>query len=201
MMTDLLTQEQAADLLSSHSGSLHGCIDRAWGRWLKNPDTATASKRTRAATVYDYITDEVQRTFSDVEGVTFAWKHGSLHMTIANAAVIKFKKFRTQQLRTSGIATNARNLFLQQAGVLDGMVVTHLVVGYLLDELELTPETIAVTCPLGGGNLWVLPLGPDCEAGQGAAPTPIVSESPGRGSTVIRSSKETASDALSVNEE
>lgn len=201
VMTELLTQEQAADLLDSHSPALHGCIDRAWSRWLKNPDVATASKRTRATTVYDYITQEVQQTFGDVRGVTLAWKHGSLNMTIDNAAVIKFKKFRSRKLRTSGIPTNARNHFLRQAGVLDGMIVTHLVVGYLLDELELAPETIAVTCPLGKGNLWALPLGPEFDAGEGAVPTPIAPTNPNEGATIIRSTKITASDDIAVNEE
>ena len=200
VMTELLTEEQAVAILDAHSRSLHGCIDRAWSRWLTNPDAATASKRTRATTVYDYITQEVQHAFDGVQGVTLAWKHGSLHMTVNNAAVIKFKKFRSRKLRTSGIPTNARNLFLHQAGVLDGMVVTHLVVGYLLDELELTPETIAVTCPLGKGNAWALPLGPD-SAGEGAVPTPIAPANPDEGGTVIRSTKVTASDDTAVNEE
>lgn len=201
VMNELLTQEQAADLLAAHSPPLHGCIDRAWNRWLKNPDVATASKRTRATTVYDYITQEVQQTFGDVEGVTLAWKHGSLHMTVDNAAVIKFKKFRSRKLRTSGIPTNARNHFLRQAGVLDGMIVTHLVVGYLLDDLELATETIAVTCPLGKGNLWTLRLGPEFDAGEGTAPTPIAPASPDEGGTVIRSTKVTASDDTAANEE
>lgn len=201
MMTKLLTREQAGDLLGAHSPSLHGCIDRAWNRWLENPDAATASKRTRATTVYDYITQEIQQTFGDVEGVALAWKHGSLHMTVDNAAVIKFKKFRSRKYSTSGIPTNARNHFLRQADVLDGMVVTHLVVGYLLDELELAPEAIAVTCPLGKGNLWALPLGPEFDAGEGAVPTPIAPASPDEGGTVIRSTKVTAADDTAVNAE
>lgn len=200
-MNELLTQDRAADLLAAHLSSLHGCVDRAWKRWLKNPDAATASKRTRATTVYDYITQEVQQTFGDVEGVTLTWKHGSLRMTVDNAAVVKFKKFRGRKLRTSGIPTDARNRFLRQAGVLDGMIVTHLVVGYLLDELELAPETIAVTCPFGKGNLWALPLGPEFDAGEGTAPTPIAPASPDEGGTVIRSTKVTASDDAAVSEE
>jgi len=200
-MTELLTQERAADLLGAHSSALHGCIDRAWNRWLQNPDAATASKRTRATTVYDYITQEVQQTFGDVDGFTLAWKHGSLHMTVDNSAIIKFKKFRSRKLRTSGIPTNARNQFLRQAGVLDGMVVTHLVVGYLLDELELAPETIAVACPLGKGNLWALPLGPEFDAGEGAMPRPIAATTTDDGGTVIRSTKVAASVDTAVNEE
>lgn len=202
VMTEILSQEQAAELLARHSAALNGCVERAWTRWLKNPDAATASKRTRAATVYDYITQEVEKTFAAVPGVRLQWKHNSLNMTVDDSAILRFKKFRGKKLRTSGIATNARNNFLQQAGVLDGMVVTHLVVGYLLDELEQGTEKIAVTCPLGNGNLWALDLGTGFggEAG-GAIPIPISPEDPNQGGTVIRSTKVVASDAAAVNEE
>lgn len=199
--TDLLTQEQGVDLLREHFAPLRACVDRAWDRWRKNPDAATASKRTRATTVYDYITEEVQKEFQSVDGVSFSWKHGSLHMTVRGVAVIKFKKFRGKRLRTSGIATNARNQFLRQGEVLDGMVVTHLLVGYLLDDLEQFPETVAVTCPIGTGNLWALPLGPEFDAGEGAAPEPISPTSPDTGGTVIRSTKITAARETAVNEE
>lgn len=201
VMTELLSQEQAAELLAKHAAALNACVNRAWERWLANPDAATASKRTRAATVYDYITQEVERTFASVPGVRLRWKHNSLNMTVDDSAVLRFKKFRGKKLRTSGIATNARNNFLQQAGVLDGMVVTHLVVGYLLDELEQGTETIAVTCPMGKGNLWALDLGLEFggEAGD-VIPMPAP-EDPDESGTVIRSTKVVASDDAAVNEE
>ncbi len=203
VMTEMLSQEQAAELLDQHAPVLNGCIERAWTRWLANSDAATASKRTRAATVYDYITQEVEKTFAEVPGVRLKWKHNSLNMTVDDSAILKFKKFRGKKLRTSGIATNARNNFLRQAGVLDGMVVTHLVVGYLLDDLEQGTAKIAVTCPLGKGNLWALDLGPGFggEAG-GTIPMPIAPEDPDQGGTVIRSTKVVASDDdTAVNEE
>ncbi len=201
-MTKIMSQEQASELLDKHSALLNGCVERAWARWLLNPDAATASKRVRAATVYDYITQEVEKTFAEVPGVRLQWKHNSLNMTVDDSAILRFKKFRGKRLRTSGIATNARNNFLQQAGVLDGMVVTHLVVGYLLDELEQGTERIAVTCPLGKGNLWALDLGPALGGGAtGAIPMPIAPEDPDQGGTVIRSTKVVASVDAAVNEE
>lgn len=202
--TDLLTQEQASNVLGPHAPLLNDCVQRAWARWLRNPDSATASKRTRATTVYDYIAQEVEAEFTRAAGITLAWKHGSLHMTVCDTAIIKFKKFRGRRLRTSGVATNARNMFLRQAGVLDGMVVTHLVVGYLLDDIEQSTERIAVTCPLGKGNLWVLDLGPDFGNGTGdtsSAPTPLVPQEPDDSGTVIRSTKVVAVDDTAVNEE
>lgn len=200
-MNELLSQEQAAELLHQHAPRLNDCLERAWARWLANPDAATASKRTRAATVYDYITENVQKTFADVPGVKFAWKHSSLSMTIDNTAIIKFKKFRSRKLRTSGLATKAREEFLTQTGVFDGMVVTHLVVGYLLDSLELGTEKIAVTCPQGNGNLWVLDLGKSFGELEGVIPTPIAPEDPNQSATVIRSTRTAVTSDTAINEE
>lgn len=202
--TELLTQEQAANVLGPHAPFLNACVQRAWARWLKNPDIAAASKRTRATTVYDYIAQEVEAAFTGTAGITLVWKHASLHMTVRDTAVIKFKKFRGRRLRTSGIATNARNVFLRQAGVLDGMVVTHLVVGYLLDDIEQSTERIAVTCPLGKGNLWALDLGADFGDGTGdtsSAPRPLASQDPDERGTIIRSTEVVAVDDTAVSEE
>lgn len=202
MKTDLLTQEQAAELLDKHVPALSGCIERAWTRWLANPDAATASRRTRAATVYDYITQEVEKAFADVPGVRLKWKHNSLNMTVNDAAILKFKKFRGKKLRTSGIPTNARSNFLRQAHVFEGMVVTHLVVGYLLDDLEQGTEKIAITCPLGKGNLWALDLGAGFGGEEsGTIPMPIAPKDPDQSGTVIRSAKVIASDDTAANEE
>ena len=104
--------------------------------------------------------------------VALKQKYGALNMTVAGKMVIRFKKFRGRRLRTSGISTRTRNMFLRQEEVLDGMVVTHLVVGYLLDDLEVATEKISMTCPLGGDNLWQLDLGTTTggsEDGQGQA--------------------------------
>lgn len=202
MLPDLLDEDGARDLLGNRGPKLRKCIDAAWERWLKNPDAPTASKLTRAVTVYDYLTANVQTAFADDDGVSFTRKHGSLHMTTDKTAVIKFKKFRDRRLRTSGIATTARNNFLEQTGSLSGMVVTNLVVGYLLDELEQGLERIAVTCPLGSGNLWALDLGVSAGEDSGTtAATPIDSVDPGDAGTTIRSTKTSAKHDNAVNEE
>lgn len=201
MNNGLLTQDEATALIGPHSDTLRDCVDRAWGRWLRHSDLATASRRSRASIVYDYIAEEVESAFAETPGVSLTWRHGSLHMTVDSAAVIKFKKFRGRRLGTSGISTNARNRFLCQAGVLNGMVVTNLVVGYLLDGLEQSPETIAVTCPMDQGNLWTLDLGPSFD--EGIIPVPMHVEDPGEGGTTIRSTEVAANenDDTAINEE
>jgi hypothetical protein len=194
----LLSQEEAVALLGAHAGTLRDCIDRAWARWLDHPDQATASRRTRACIVYDYIGEEVEKAFDGVPGISLGRRYGSLHMTVESTAVIKFKKFRGRGLRTSGIATNARNRFLAQTAVLDGLVITNLVVGYLLDPIEQAPAVIAVTCPTDQGNLWALDL--DGLTNSAAAPVPIQPQSPDEGGTIVRSTRR-AVEETSSNEE
>jgi hypothetical protein len=198
MRTGLLSQDEAADLLGDHASSLRDCVERAWQRWERHADFATASKRSRASIVYDYITDEVEKAFAKVDGIRLSWKYGAMRMVVDDSAVIRFKKFRGRRLRTSGISTNARSSFLAQEGVLNGMVVTNLVVGYLLDELELEPAQIAVACPMDSGNLWTLDL--DSGLGEPAAVTQIGDQSPGDDRTTVRSTRVAAHDTA-VNEE
>lgn len=139
MTPDLLTRDEAADLLAPHLAEIENCIQQAWARWLANPDCATASKSHRAAVVYDYMTQEISKAFSSKPGILLKWKHNSLNMVVGDSAIIRFKKFRGRTFKTSGIATGARNAFLSQGGVHEGMVVTNLIVGYLLDQLEVEP--------------------------------------------------------------
>lgn len=210
MRNGILTQEEGAELLGPHMQKLHDCVDRAWARWLGHQDFATASRRTRASIVNDYVVQEVRVAFDDVDGVRVKPKNGSIVLIINDTAIVKFKKFRTKRLRTSGISTNARQAFLAQAGVLDGMVVTNLVVGYLLDDLELAPTTIAAACPMDDGNLWTLDLAIPPAQGQGGAdtvvpPTPISPAAPAASaatSTTVRSSRHADENtSTAVNEE
>lgn len=200
MQTGLLTQQETIALLGPHATTLYECVERAWRRWERHPDFATASKRTRASVVYDYITDEAERAFSDVRGVRLTWKYGTLRLVIFDTAVIRFKKFRGRRLRTSGISTNARNSFLAQEGTLNGMVVTNLVVGYLLDQLEMEPARIAMTCPLDDGNLWTLDLAGSMSDDHEADVTQISQPSPAVARTTIRSTQAKPKDDA-VNEE
>lgn len=200
MRHHLLSQDEARDLLETYAIPLREIIERAWQRWLENPDAATASRRTRASAIYDYVTEAVEQRFDGDPRVTFAWKHGALTMTVASTAVIRFKKFRGRTLLTSGISTFARQRFLGQEGTLDGMVVTHLVVGYLLDELESQPERIAVTCPHLRGNLWSfeLPTGGTLFDAELAPMRPF---EPDAGGTIIRSARVAEPDVKAVEEE
>ena len=151
--------------------------------------------------VYDYIVDEVQRVFADTPGIRFKMRYQSLHMTVESIAVIKFKKFRGKSLLTSGISTNTRNLFLAQGGLFQGMVVTHLVAGYLLDSIEQAPQRIALVCPLEDGNLWSAELG-DSGGQAGGTLAPLNPTSPDDSDgTTIRSTRRQAADDAAVNEE
>lgn len=196
MQSHLLTRDEGAELLGPIAADLHACLNSAWQRWLRHPDAATASRRTRASTVYDYIAEAVELRFAGRDGISLTWRYGSLVMTVHGVALIKFKKFRGRRLRTSGISTNERQAFLAQTGVLDGMVVTHLVVGYLLDKLEQETAAIAAAAPLGQGNLWTLDLG-EAFGDTGQAPLPIKVD-PDTGSGPIIRSTEVAADEQSV---
>jgi hypothetical protein len=79
-------------------------------------------------------------------------------LTFGNKLVLRFKKFSGSRLCTSGITTAQRLEFESQQLYFDGMQVTTIVAGYLLDKLEQQVAKLAVVCPFNGANLWTIDL-------------------------------------------
>ncbi|OLR89536.1 hypothetical protein [Actinokineospora bangkokensis] len=160
--SSLMTREQAELALADHVGVLNKCFELAWKRWCEwlhdlpgSPADVTANAR--AQTLHGFIVAEVRRSMSGREGVQVFHKNGLWLVRIQDRLVIRFKKFRNGAYKTSSnvnqqsIAFDSQQLSLE-AGLLTQM--THLVMGYLLDEVETSMKTVAVTCVVDGKHYW-----------------------------------------------
>lgn len=155
------SRQECVDLLGQHLPALQTCFETAWTRWIKWLGTlegspADVSPRSRASLLYDFIKAEVIRQFLGVPGVVAKEKRSLLTLKFGDMVVMRFKKFRSGTLRTSVNNTQQALAFDQQQFAFAAPLqpLTHLVAGYLLDELELNFQKLAVTCSIGGQHLW-----------------------------------------------
>lgn len=163
MAPDVISREKAEEILSPHIADLVGVLQAGWDDWKdltqKVPGkVAVQGRRTRASWVHDAMAQEALRRFASKEEVHVSESRGFLTITFANMVILRFRKFQGKRLRTSGIPTQQRIDFETQQLHLDGMTVTSVVAGYLVDELEQELARLAVTCPFGGDNVWVIDL-------------------------------------------
>ncbi len=109
--------------------------------------------------VHNHITDLARKEFADDPGVHVGDNRGFLVLTFEDRVVVRFKKYRSRRFRTSNIPTRQQLQFSYQLQ-LPGMPAesTRLVAGYLLDELETSIQTIAVTCSIGPELQWMLDI-------------------------------------------
>jgi hypothetical protein len=157
-----LSRVECQSLLAEHLPTLEACFKAAWDRWRKwlkelPGSPADVSPRSRASTLYDFITSEVAKQLSGKPGVQIKKSRGLLLVRFRDRVAIRFKKFRGKSLKTSSnhngqtIAFEQHTLELPSASV---QPVTHLVAGYLLDELAVDLEQIAITCSVDGEHFW-----------------------------------------------
>jgi hypothetical protein len=74
-----------------------------------------------------------------------------------NKIALRFKKFRSRTLKTSNNNTAQTALFQsQQLEYFDSKIqpMTHVVAGYLLDDLAIDIDRLAVTCTMDGQHIW-----------------------------------------------
>lgn len=149
-------------LLDPHLSALDSCFRSAWSRWLKwlgsceGPPTDVSS-RTRANALYDFIAAEAVKCFAGVPGVLVAKERGFLVIRFNDKIALRFKKFRSATLKTSSNNTAQTDLFDSQQLEYAGSSVqplTHVIAGYLLDDLALDIARLAITCTLDGEPAW-----------------------------------------------
>ncbi|MFJ3794958.1 hypothetical protein ACIPSJ_01580 [Streptomyces sp. NPDC090088] len=169
-MTQPITAPEAKLVLSPHLDTIATCIDLGWKRWraLVDGDAELGlmlSNRSRASIVSDCIRHEARTAFHGKDDVHVSERHGVTLLTFDGKIVMRFKKFRDDKMRTSGLPTQQSQDFAAQ--VLPGMEeLTHLVAGYLPDDTGIGLHLAAITCSLDDDQLWVL----DLDLGFGALP-------------------------------
>jgi hypothetical protein len=173
MTDDLVSRGEAEEILAPYRGDIVAIVRGGWRAWkndLSPEVAANRSRRSRASFVHDEMTREAHRRFDELPGVHVTEKRGFITVTFENTLVLRFKKFTGVALRTGGVRTKQRAIFQSQQLVLDGLRVTTVVAGYLLDDVEQELQEIAVVCPRGRSNAWVISLdAPSDPAGNVAA--------------------------------
>ncbi|WP_250030337.1 hypothetical protein [Paractinoplanes maris] len=158
-----------------------------WQAWLGKLDGSPAdvSARSRANTLYDFIVVEVTKRFAPDPHVRVRKERGFLVVRFHDLVAMRFKKFRSNTLKTSSVATAQSLAFSNQTLEISEVTIqpmTHVVAGYLLDDLDLNIAKVAVTCTMFGDHLWapiqisgtVAPVAAVPQVSTEAAPAPRV---------------------------
>lgn len=181
-VTQLLTAEEAEEVLSPHREAIRGSIHKGWQQWRDlvkdHPQLdMIVSSRTRAGLVYDFIRHEALGAFFAEPSVHVSEDRSFLLLTFDQKLILRFKKFRNDKMLTASARTKQAQEYALQ--VLPGMeALTHLVAGYLPDELGINLEKTAITCVLGPDLKWWIDLDLDLESGVGGSVTPDMPQLP-----------------------
>ena len=183
MLDELLSQQDAETILAPHLVALRGFLEQGWADWHESvaaaPKLATTRPTSRANVVYDRITFHAEAYF-DAQGIPAVRKGQMLTVSLDDGRLIlRFKKFRSRKLGTSGIDTQQRLEFELQQVVLDGTAATSVVAGYLPDELGIGLDVLAVACSYNGRVIWQIDL-----TGEGMASVVPVRVEPPQGPPV-----------------
>mgnify|MGYP000208557684 CR=1 FL=1 len=162
MLDELLSRQDAEAILAPHLAALRGFLEQGWADWhesvLAAPKLAISRATSRANVVYDRITFHAESYF-DAQGIPTVRKRQVLTVSLDDGRVIlRFKKFRSRGLGTSGIPTQQRLEFELQQVVLDGTAATYIVAGYLPDELGIGLDVLAIACTYDGRVIWQIDL-------------------------------------------
>lgn len=157
-----LGREECRSLLAPHMHDLEQCFKLAWERWQRwllqlDGSPGDVKPRSRASTLYDFIVAAATSTFLGKPDVFVSAKSGLLILKFNDRIALRFKKFTGKTLRISRNKTNqARAFDLHQLELSDEVLqpITHVVAGYLLDELASGIDRLAITCSVDGEQFW-----------------------------------------------
>lgn len=154
----LLSREEAANLLRPHVDLFDSCFRLAWADWekLKPKTRSTLSARARASIIYDFAASHAKRLFEAREGVSLHEKRGFLTIHIGEKAEVRLKKLGRNR-KSSNIQTKfQRDYGMQYPLFANEMNPTRLTAGYQLDLLQTGIENVLITCQKGKDLLWFM---------------------------------------------
>jgi hypothetical protein len=161
---DVLSEDEAYEILHPYLLEFHDCIVKAWSRWERLAADQPEIRKglgpvSRASFVNDWIRENLKEAFSGraKEGVRIHEKGRLLMVCIKGKINVRFKKM-TPALMTSNINTD-QQLGLQFQRSLPGIPeATHLSCGYVLDALGAAIDLVAVTCRVGKALRYCIPV-------------------------------------------
>lgn len=178
----LLARADSAAILQPHMHHLKAGFEAAWRRWTQweshfpGPPT-DLRPTTQANAIYDLIASEMRQRFASEPKVRVREQRKYLSLHFDGGVCMRFKKFRSRTLKPSGIRTQQAALFhSQQLELADihetAKPATHVIAGYLLDDLGSKFDRLAITCMLDGEHYWA-PLEISTEAVSTSSATPM----------------------------
>ena len=130
-------QARVETLLAPHHQTLVGVVNRAWARWLANPERAVLYRRARAVLVHNYAMLEAMPGLPGIKTIEKP-AHETAFFLVADELVFRFKKGDQKGL-SSNIGTQAALDYNDPNECLSLFVFPNLIrvdVVYALNELE-----------------------------------------------------------------
>jgi hypothetical protein len=157
--SELLSADEAQELLAPHLNDLAECIFEGWNRWndlaasnasLSYPLTS----RSRATYVNDHMWNAVKTKFASAQDVQVVETASGLRtLLISDRLTLRFKKL-DGRLRPSNIPTRQQEIFESQL-TLDGLPeVTRLTIGYILNRVQTEIDKIAIVLRVNKALIW-----------------------------------------------
>jgi hypothetical protein len=184
----VFTKAEAEQILEPYLQLFRECVTKAWQEYLTKYAHVRQdhSARSRASVIHDHMVGFAMRFFDGMDGVRISRKRGLVTVNIQDQFRARFKKL-DKQLHSRNIPTQQSLLFKAQLD-LPGIksTLTHIDVGYVLNDLQTALAGVYITCPYGTGIEWWLDLNDYAKSGVVApivappAPTPQPSRATGR---------------------
>jgi hypothetical protein len=161
---NILTLEEAEEILAPYRERLNRCIQHGWDVWNNEYKHKhhILHARARAAIIFDEIAFKALEEFPAGPELKTVRTPSTLMIYIGDSLTLRFKKIRKNG-RCSNILTRQQILFRAQVQLsfptmLDGTLVSA---GYVLDDLQQNLIRKTVVCHLDNDVLWEIPLSVD----------------------------------------
>jgi hypothetical protein len=148
--------------LLPHRDRLRRAVHAAWGRWLTDirPRYVSSGPRSGRNVVHDLLVEELGREFSGVPGCGIVQRAHRNLLIIDDRLILTIKHLNDRR-RPVNYPTETARAFNEQAPLPGFPEGVRLVLGYVLDELELRIVDTCVILPNGEENVWCVSLESD----------------------------------------
>ena len=148
----VLTQEEGEAIIKPHAERFLDCVERAWKDWKGEEYERVRHihpARSRANIMHDRMIHLARQLFESQSDVRVFQSQGRTMVAIEDKCVIRLKKLDKNK-HAHGIPTTQFALFEMQVNF-DGIPaeLTHLDIGYILNDLQTELSGVYVTCPNG----------------------------------------------------
>lgn len=117
------------------------------------------SKRSRASLIHDHVIDRILKGFEEMQGAQLFRRQGRYLLSVNDSYLASIKKL-DKSMRARGIRTGQAVAFIGQLPLFDMPPgVTHLILGYRLNDLQTGIEGVYIMCPDGDAVSWHLRIG------------------------------------------